>query len=74
LTNLSKTHNIQILQTICGNGSFELAALLKQRAGSQFDVGTQTFDNKETCLHLAVSNGKRGMVRYLLKEYPSLAN
>jgi ankyrin repeat protein len=48
--------------------------MLKQRAGPQFDVGTSTFDNEETCLHLAVSNGKREMVRYLLEEYPQMAN
>ena len=48
--------------------------MLKQRGGTQLDVGTAVFDNGETCLHLAVSGARREMVRYLLDEYPAMAN
>lgn len=59
------------LETICSNGSYELAKFLREKGGQTYDVGKHSFADNESCLHLAVANGRADMVEYLIKEHPS---
>jgi len=63
-----------VVETICTNGSIGVARLLRDNSGGSFDIGKTSFQDNETCLHLAVANGRVDMVHYLLAEYPHLAN